>query len=243
MKAGSYVELCLAVLWCYQEGVSIILTFQMGTCSSERLENVPRVTSAQWQPHLLDCTVHLNASQALGPSHLHSCGCLRPHCWDLRPEADAFSSPDPTARVGRLWTQGRETWLQGQEFAFCVFQCPHLFRASIWQHRTICTKPLAKPRLSPTHTHILTLVRCTSVTEGMTPAWISSTYMKLSYSGKSPEVRRQHEPDKLKFKPALSNYLAENNDIGCITEKPGSAWPEHEMVLLASRKEGTRPDL
>lgn len=151
--------------------------------------------------------------------------------------------PDPTARVGRLWTQGRETWLQGQEFAFCIFQCPHPFRASIWQHHTICAQPLAKPRLSPTHTHILTLVRCTSVTEGMTPAWISSTYMTLSYSGKGPEVRRQHEPDTFKFKPALSSYLAENNDIGCITEKPGSAWPEHEMVLLVSRKEGTRPDL
>lgn len=42
--------------------------------------------------------------------------------------------------------------------------------------------------------------------------------MRLSYSGKGPEARRQHEPDKLKFKPALPSHPAENDDIGCITE-------------------------
>lgn len=84
----------------------------MGTCTSERLENVSRVNSAQWQPHLLNCTAHLTVSQALALSQLGT-------------EAKAYLSPDPTARVGK--TEGRDLTL-GAGVCFLGF----LVSSSIW---------------------------------------------------------------------------------------------------------------
>lgn len=42
-------------LWLCKMGISIIPTLQTGTCSSERLEDVPKASTAQWQ--LLLCSL------------------------------------------------------------------------------------------------------------------------------------------------------------------------------------------
>lgn len=146
----------------------------MGTCSSERLENVLRVTKAQWTAQHTHCLPGLGTLPAG-----YSCRCLR--------QRQVYS------QVHTLlfrWATSRlkaETRLQGQEFAFWVFWCPHPLSASIHIHTALGeTKP------SHPHSH--------SRTDGKLPEGKIPACLKLHYSGKGPEASWQCEPDKTTFK-------------------------------------------
>lgn len=116
-----------------------------------------------------------------------SCRCLRPQCWDLMPEAG--ESQVQILLLGRELASGARVCF----LAFPVSSSIQVLHGIPHSH-----SPWQTLGIPP----ILSLWdRCTTVTEGKTPAWIpSSTCLKLYYSGPGPEARRPHEPDVLKFK-------------------------------------------